>query len=558
MCSVRLISCLMCLGFLIPATVSAGDPKPESNLLPNPWMDLPSGPLVIDVAAVLNGEESQWRDGLEYEETSDFHDLDELAGPAREPAADHVGNLPEGWVQRGSVVLPEPVAQGIKDVDPEPVPAWEMVPGNEYPRKHTVFLNFNGGMLFSGKDNSAESKSTLARQGIYPSFGGGQSAATAAANAFAIDVQRFGIRVMYETRPSKLVPYTMVMIGGRWTDTNLEDPAGGVAPGADCEARGQRHVVYTFINSGSIGVANVSSQEAGHAWGLDHTTNCNSVMAYCGGGNKVFASTCDPLCESACQGPNSAGCRLTHEKYCGVGADRQNEDDELSFIFGGNEPDMEPPEVAVLEPEDQATYPAGSTVRIRASVGDNYGGVGWHLYLDHDGEAVIDEVDYFKDYIDDDFNAAINATNLPPGTYTFRIKAEDHADHVVEDQVVFYVDDDGTPTTSSSGGTDGGTSSGGTSGGATDGSSTTSGGSTDGGSGGASGSGGPGGTDGTPTGPGTDSSGGPTSEGTDGGGGGMTTTEEGCGCRAPSGVPGWWGLTLLPLLGFAPSRRRRR
>ncbi|MGH0031498.1 MAG: hypothetical protein ACQGVC_17030, partial [Myxococcota bacterium] len=61
---------------------------------------------------------------------------------------------------------------------------------------------------------------------------------------------QFGIRVMYLERPNKTVPYTMVMIGGDWTDTNIEDPAGGVAPGTDCGALGQRHVVYTFASGG--------------------------------------------------------------------------------------------------------------------------------------------------------------------------------------------------------------------------------------------------------------------------------------------------------------------
>src|SRR5690606_25043502 len=114
------------------------------------------------------------------------------------------------------------------------------IEGNQYPRKGTVFLNFNGGVLASGDDNSAENKSVLARHNhMFPQFNGSEAAALTLVQEVENDFAPLGIRVMYRERPSKTVPYTMAMIGGSYLDAALDSPAGGVAPGTDCEDRHQ-------------------------------------------------------------------------------------------------------------------------------------------------------------------------------------------------------------------------------------------------------------------------------------------------------------------------------
>ncbi|MEM6994540.1 MAG: MYXO-CTERM sorting domain-containing protein [Myxococcota bacterium] len=371
--------------------------------------------------------------------------LDEIAAnpPARSAPAQ--GSLPEGWVQRGSVVLPAAVASGDIQVDPNVAFAIEDVPGNAYPRKHTLYLNFVGEDLTGGAgDNSAENKSALAKTGPYPAYQGGNQKALSIAQAVADDVEPYGIRVLYlpEDRPSKTVPYTMEMVGGTWQDTNIDSSAGGVAPGADCGALGQRHVVYTFASAG-LGVntaANTASQEAGHAWGLDHTFNCDSVMSYCGVANGNFSDTCDALCELQCQGNNSAGCRLTHEMFCGEDNDEQNEHATLSWIFGTNEPDVEPPTVDIVSPTDGDEYEVGADVDLRAVVGDDYGGFGWKYTISLNGEVIFDEVDYDRQ-IDDDYRAALNLNNLEEGIWSVSVEVEDQFDHVTVQTVTFTVGD---------------------------------------------------------------------------------------------------------------------
>ena len=379
----------------------------------------------------------------------DFYDLDDYALPedertddipaARDPDDAFTSKLPDGWVQRGNVVLPQPVADGDLQVDPGVIHAVEDIPGNKYPRKHTLFLNFNGGMLYSGADNSAENFSNLARQGVYPTFGGGEQIALAIVEAVENDVAPYGIRVVYDFRPRNVVPYTMEMMGGSWTDVNIDSPAGGVAPGADCGALGQRHVVYTFSNGGSVtGAANTASQEAGHAWGLDHTFNCNSVMSYCSGGDGSFQDSCDGLCETQCQGPNSAGCQLTHEMFCGEGSVAQNDHLEMQWIFGGNEPDMEPPTVDIVFPPEDVTINAGEGINFRAVVDDNYGGFGWKFVITKDGETILDEPDYDRE-VDKNYQAGRNLINLEPGVYTITVEAEDQFEHITTDTVTVTV-----------------------------------------------------------------------------------------------------------------------
>ena len=209
-------------------------------------------------------------------------------------------------------------------------------------------------------------KSSLARTGMYPAFSKSESAALAIIQAVKEDMASFGVRIVYERRPSKLVPYTMAMIGGSWMDANLDSPAGGVAPGTDCEARWQRHVVYVFDNS-----ASTVGQEAAHSWGLDHTMGGDRIMSYQAGSNKKFGDNCQDLCEEACQGANSIGCRKIHEKYCGEGSEQQNDLDELHFIFGTNEPDTEPPVVTITEPADGAEFESGTDVKVFTDLLDN-------------------------------------------------------------------------------------------------------------------------------------------------------------------------------------------
>ena len=401
----------------------------------DPYAVVPKGSIEVDMAEVLRSPAAH------VPAPQEQPDLSKLGtGPVAAPKPP--GKLPAGWVQLGEVVQREEVALGFQAISPEPSQAWEDLEGNQYPRKHTLFLNFNGGVLYGGEDNSAENKSTLARAGEnYPAYAKAESTALATIQRVKEDMASFGVRVVYEKRPSKTVPYTMAMVGGDWTDANLDSPAGGVAPGTDCEARGQRHVVYVFDES-----ASTIGQEAAHAWGLDHTLGGDRIMSYQFGNNKHFGDNCQDLCEEACQGPGTIGCRMIHDIYC-PGGQHQNDLAELNKIFGGNEPDTEPPRVKVAAPENGAQLAAGSDFKILGDIADNYGGVGWKLIVKVDGKIVLNQVDY-------DRVMSWTLTNVPKGVYEITIEAEDHADHVVSDTITIFVGTTPTPGGDSGGDSD--------------------------------------------------------------------------------------------------------
>jgi MYXO-CTERM domain-containing protein len=409
----------------------------------HPYWNPPKGPLTLDMRTLEAIEREPPQPGLSVS------DLDRVRAEPRTPPASRSDgvSMPDGWVQIGNGAYPADVANGLRQVDPIPPAAFEDIPGNKYPRKHTLYLNFVGADLvstLSGNDISAENISVLAIDGPYPAFTGGETLAHAVAQAVEADLAAYGVRVLYLERPLPMLPYTMEMMSGEWTDTNLDSPAGGVAPTADCGALNQRHVVYTFaegVGSASL-LANTASQEAGHGWGLDHTLNCNSVMSYCGGfSDASFSTTCDALCEEQCQGANSIGCRLNHEMHCGEGSDAQNEGLELEYLFGGNEPDMQPPTCDILMPADGEQFEAGADAFLRIDLDDDYGGMGWEAEIARDGMTLYDEVDYAKEHIDNDFNAAYNLTALEPGVYTIIARCTDHGDNLVENTISFTVGD---------------------------------------------------------------------------------------------------------------------
>ncbi|MEM7154184.1 MAG: MYXO-CTERM sorting domain-containing protein [Myxococcota bacterium] len=523
-------SILIAVLLALPATAAA---EGEGY---HPFAPPQNGVRTVDLSAQARAAAAGEYRTQPYAETVDFDELDDVAAEALANGAS-TAPPPGGLRPQGSVVVPEPIAQG-QLADPAVMHAVEDIPGNEYPRKHTLYMNYTGGMLYNGSDNSAESRSSLATHGEYPVYTGGEAKAVAAAQEMASDVSSLGINVVYLDRPPQILPYTMVMIGGSWTDTNLEDSAAGVAPGTDCGALGQRHVVYTFANAGwsATAVANVTAQEAGHAWGLDHSLNCNSVMSYCGSGNGIFSPTCDGLCESQCQG--DAGCRLFHEDFCGVGQDRQNEMEELAFLFGGNEPDLEDPYVEIVSPEDGIVLPEGSDVDLRAVVDDNYGGYGWRFVIEQDGEVVFDQIDYDRE-VDSEYRAALNLVNLDPGTYAITMEIADHFDHYSTDMVSFVVEG---AAGADDGGEDGGVDESG-----------------DGGEDSAGGTVGDGGLDDDGGDGASESDGGDLPSG-GGSGGGAIDGGDGCSCRADggfgsSGAP--WGLLGLLALFRLRSRERR-
>lgn len=411
-----------------------------------------------------------------YPPSPRFEDLDAFAGPAPSPSPDAAASLPEGLVQVTDMVMPAEAAAGatmVPDVEraleapedpsygkeacayPDAVPAGvyegDDRPGGEVPRRHTIYLNFLGGVLYSGGENSAENLSNIARSGhMFPVYTGGEAKAIAVAQAVATDFEFVQTRVVYLERPPKILPYTMAMIGGSYTDTTA-GPSGGVAP-LDCEDFGQRNVCYAFQNSApAINQANVVSQEIGHTMGLGHTEGTDRIMGagYAGAfGDLVFGDECTPIIQVQGQ---AAACVGVNKCHCGD-ANLQHDRNTLRWTYAPPGPDTTPPEIDILSPEDGATFDPEDTVSVTLDVWDDYGGYGWKIVLTDlgTGDVLADQVDY-------DRQLAWDLVGLPEGHYELRAVVMDQADNTGEDVITFYVGAGGAGSTSggSTGGTDG-------------------------------------------------------------------------------------------------------
>ena len=194
----------------------------------------------------------------------------------------------------------------------------------------------------------------------------------------------------------------------------------------------------------ALDIAATAAQEAGHAWGLDHTYNCDSVMSYCfGAEDKVFSDTCDELCELDCQLP--ANCRVTHEMFCGADSDQQNEVEELAWLFGGDAPDMAAPSVEIISPADGTVFQEGEPVDIVSMISDDFGGYAWKYKVERDGETTYDQVNYNRD-VDDMNRPFLQFVGLDPGEYVFTVQATDHADQIGEDSITITVQGEGADT----------------------------------------------------------------------------------------------------------------
>ncbi len=527
----------------------AAPPGPGApTVVQNPSYAPASGPVVIDFSPNARAEQRPRvdRDPPAAVRFSDLAAHRRAVDPSEPmPLSRETHSLPEGLTQVGGMVVPEAMLDGATMVPdasaaltdaahpqaggpdlneicayPDAVPPgvydYDHRPGGETPRFHTVYLNFTGGVLMTGGENSAENISNIARSGhMFPVYGGGEERAIAAAQAVANDFEDWAVRVVYLERPPKVLPYTMVMIGGSHTDTTA-GPSGGVAP-LDCEDFGQRNVCYAFQNnSPATTQANVISQEIGHTLGLGHTTASDSVMAFgydtTQPGDLGFHDGCVPIIQVAGQG---AACVGVNKCHCGIG---EEQDDKATFFvtFSPAGVDEIEPTIAVLQPEDGAVYQAEETVRVEFEPWDNVGGYGWKLLVENDdGEVLVDQVDYQRAMIFD-------LTGLPPDVYTITGYIQDHADHIVTDSVTITIE--GPESLDDSGGSD------------------------DAGSG---------------DGPGTSGDGGSGEDAGSGDDAGLDTSagDDGCGCKAGSHRSRGAGsglLGLLGLVGLLGATRRRR
>ena len=440
------------------------------EVVPNPYA--PTGaPVVLDFSrGPLRAVEQP---APRFEDLDRHRDVPETDLPQ--------GQLPAGWVQEGGVVVPRAIAEGAEPrsypeldelrpgLDPsrgkvdgpgvEELCAFpedaegtaydgDFFRGAEYPRRGTIYMNYTGAILLSGGgENSAENFSTLARHGHpFPSYGGGEERAIAVAQAVQADFAEMAVRVVYLERPPKRLPYGMIMMGGTYKDTS-SGPAGGVAPGADCEDNGLRNVCFAFVRNDSISTqANIASQEIGHTMGLGHTYGSDRVMAFGYDTNAPidmgFGDVCTKVLTATGQG---SYCKGVNRCHCGGEGVEQHDLNTLKSIYAPPGPDVVPPTIDITSPADGASFAVGEAITVEVDPWDNFGGYGWDITVAQGDTILGEKVDY-------ELSQQFVLIGLPPGTYTLTTRIQDHEDQIGEDVITVTVEGEGgdteAPTTS--------------------------------------------------------------------------------------------------------------
>ncbi|MBA3545372.1 MAG: hypothetical protein H0T76_02710 [Nannocystis sp.] len=456
---------------LLPFALLWASAGHAGEFVPNPYA--PTGaPAVLDLSRPTSTARPPHaaKPSPRFEDLDRYRDVPETDLPQ--------GQLPDGWVQHGSMVVPRAIAEGAEpraNLSPGLNPSRDNIDGpgveelctfpegvqsgvydgiylrgTEYPRHGTIYMNYTGGLLFNGKgENSAENQSTLARSGHeFPVYGGGEERAIAVAQAVQADYAEMAVRVVYLERPNKRLPYAMIMMGGSYKDTST-GPSGGVAPSADCEDHGLRNVCYAFVRTQGISTqANIASQELGHTMGLGHTYGSDRVMAFGYDTNSPidmgFGDDCATVLTAAGQGGYCSGINTCH---CGGDGKAQHDLRTLKAIYAPPAPDMIPPTISITSPEDGASFPEGEPIIVKVDPWDNFGGYGWDITIAQGDTILGESVDY-------ELSQQFVIIGLKPGTYTFTTRVQDHEDQIGEDAITVTVEgapgETDAPTTSES------------------------------------------------------------------------------------------------------------
>jgi len=457
----RALRCLVSLSVLLPALLGARGAL-AGEVIRNPYAPTHE-PAVLDFShGPVRARPVD--SGVRFEDLDAHMLAHEPTWPEGQPPS---STLPDGWVQQGGVVVPRAIAEGGSYAPP----AWtdkpdtslgtvegpsaadlclfpEMTPagiytgtfdrGSEYPRRGTIYMNYTGGPLTNGSENSAENSSTLAKSnGTYPMYGGGEAKAVAVAQAVQVDFETMAVRVVYLERPPKRLPYVMVMMGGHYSDT-ASGPAGGVAPGADCEDAGLRNICYAFgSSSGITSQSNTASQEIGHTMGLGHTFGKDRVMAFGYDTNSSidmgFGNECTKVLIAAGQ---SGYCSGINKCHCGGDGEQQHDLRSLQAIYAPPGPDLVPPTITITSPEDGATFAQGDPITVKVDPWDDFGGYGWELAV-HKGDELLGEV------VDYEIAQQFVLQGLPVGTFKLTARVQDQEDHITEHVITITVEGEG-------------------------------------------------------------------------------------------------------------------
>jgi hypothetical protein len=335
-----------------------------------------------------------------------------------------------------SVPLPEEFAHTeFRPGDPSP-----LMPGPT-----VVYLNLDGAPINGNGEDSRTNSSWVAADngftGPYPPWGGSAAQRQSLLDAVRADWMPFNF-VITDQRPAS-GNYTMAMHGP------VNHPFGpgtvGIAP-VDCYDDNRNNIVYAFYSAAQLGgpaplgeQATTVGQEIAHSFGLEHVSGNGAqsdIMYPTTSVNASFLDTCFPI-------TGALRCSSQHSQFSGCGnGSTQNSYQELTAMFGPNNPDNADPSVHITAPSDGATVQAGSSFEIVVEASDDVQVTGVELFINGNSVGIQASPPY-----------AWPAQGIPEGSHELYAIAGDPSGNEAESAVVtLHATADGEPD----GGTGGG------------------------------------------------------------------------------------------------------
>ncbi|MCX4239988.1 MYXO-CTERM sorting domain-containing protein [Paraliomyxa miuraensis] len=321
-----------------------------------------------------------------------------------------------------------------------------------------LFVNFDGQDMNGCNNNNPVNNCSTIFNGVVLPYTGDAVKRASIIQVIRKRVADFGITVT-DQRPAS-GDYDMEMVGN-WQGAN--PGFAGVAPNIDCnDATGGETSFTLEASSSADGIAEIVLQELAHTWGLEHVDEQQDLLfPTTAGSNKTFHDECYKIVEDTALNPTNGWCNQVHTQFCSFGW--QNSYRELLYLFGESVPDTIAPLVTIVSPADGATLEGGTFDLVLAFEDDQSPAV-ITTNIRLEGGPLSEPVEVGGAYAAPG-ELAFPIQDLPDGTYSVRVDAEDESDNPAQDEITFTVvgnppaaGDDGADGSGSEGsGSEGGT-----------------------------------------------------------------------------------------------------
>lgn len=309
---------------------------------------------------------------------------------------------PAGRRMPGSV--PQPLA--LREQGREP-----LAQGERGSHRATLQVELDGGVLRPGSRGSVLEVPCVQSELPYPGLALDEQSVQSLLDRVATVMSPYGVAVYTDDQalPPHL-PRTTVLVGALAEQLGLDPAAAGYSCVVDCGDRWSWDVAFAFARDLPT-IANTVLHEAAHTWGLDHVVAQELLMYPLG---STADATWGEPCVAVSDATSPPQCLEHHERWCPPG--QQSSHAELLAAFGPAVVDVEPPLVQIVAPAAGQRLAPGEPLELELLVEDDDGDPGYRV--------VVPELGWERVIYD---GTTALTLPLPPGVFTVRVEAIDHA-----------------------------------------------------------------------------------------------------------------------------------